>query len=318
MLVIDDSTYHAFPGVTRLDDNSLFAASRQGTDHLAGGDLVKFTANAAGSSWSGPSDLIDTAKDIRDVECATLSDGRVVISYTERTAGLEDFVTKVMFSTDATATSWDSPVTVTNGFTGFSFATAKMVEDENGYLYLPMYGIDAGGVNGTDDYCRVSRSTTPGGSTFAAHSVIVASGTSGRAWNEPNIARLSTPGHYVCSIRADVGAPQTFLAWSTDYMATWSAPALAFNGGGRPSIIETSDGALMVAHRNASGIGEVRWTFDQAVSWASAYTLPGTQPYVYGSWVVLSSGDIGLLWAIEEGSDTDANLSFDVWEHIAA
>ena len=313
VLVLDDATYLAFPGVTRIGDDSLVAVARQGSSHLAGGDLVTLTANAAGTAWSGLSDLIDTAKDIRDAEIATLSDGRTVITYTERTAGDDDFVPRAIFS-DAPG----APVTIAHGFTGWAFVTGKIIEDDDGYLYVPLYGVDAGGVSGEDDYCRVSRSTTPGGATFAAHAVVVASGVGGRAWSEPNIAPLSTPGHYVCALRADVGAPQTYTATSTDGMATWAAPVLAVEGGGRPSIHRTPEGALLLAHRDTAGRGEVRWSFDDAESWGWSVSLGILRPYVYGSWVTLASGDVGLLWAYEEhlDNDQDANLRFDVFTYV--
>lgn len=290
--------------------------ARQGSSHLVGGNLVKLTGNAAGTSWSAPTTIIDTAKDIRDVEVTTLSNGKVICSYTERTAGSEDFVPKVIISTDSGAT-WGSPITITHGFTGFGFITAKIVELPGGNLLAPIYGIDSGGVNGTDDYCRLSRSTD-GGASWSAYSTIVAHGTSGKAWNEPNVVRRAS-GELVCTIRCEDG-PNVYLARSNDSGATWGAPALAVAGGGRPSLHETPDANLALMHRaSETGLAYAHWSFDGGTTWPFAVHLGGFTPFVYGSWVDLANGQLGALWAIEEfaDNDTDADLHFTAFDYDA-
>lgn len=313
-LIIDDASYYSFPGVTRRTDNTLFVVARVGTNHLVGGNLVKFTGNATGSSWSAPTTIIDTAKDIRDTEVMTLASGDLICTYTERSEGLEDFVPKCMISTDDGAT-WGSPITITNGFTGYAFITAKIVELAGGDLLAPIYGINTGGVNGTDDYCRVSRSTD-GGATWSNLATIVATGTNSEAWTEPQIA-LKASGDLVCMIRCEDG-PNTYMSTSTDDGATWSAPVLVFPGGGRPSVMETADGALVVMNRAAgSGAPRARWSFDDGVTWSGAFAFGSPWAFVYGSWVTLLSGDLGALWSHEDGpTDMDANLMFDTFEYV--
>lgn len=303
--------------MTKVADNSLVVVDRQGFDHLSGGDLVRFLGTATGSPWTGPVDLLDTAKDIRDAEDATLADGTVVATFTDRTAGGTDFAPHLKVSTDQGAT-FGAPIAVAHGFTGWAFVTGKVVEDAAGYLYVPLYGCDAGGVSGVDDYVRVSRSTTPGGFTFADHGMVVASGVGGRAWSEPNICPLPTAGHYVCGLRADVGAAETYMAVSTDGMATWGAPVLACAGGGRPSVHLTPEDAVVLMHRDPNGYAEVRWSFDATATWSGGLSMGVSRPMVYGSWVTLASGDLGLVWAYENvpNNDQQTIMRFDRFVYV--
>lgn len=298
--------------MTRVADDSLVVMSRQGTSHLSGGDLVRFLGNDDGSSWTGPVDIIDNSKDIRDAEVTTLASGDLICSYTDRTEATEDFAPHVILSTDEGAT-WGSPITVTNGFTAWAFITGKIVELGNGDLIAPLYGQDSGGGAGSD-YIRVSRSQD-GGATWADLATVRATG-GGRAWSEPNITLLPS-GDLICAIRADGSTyPETYLSTSTDDGATWSAVTFVFLGGGRPSIHYTPDAALVIAHRDTQGYGEMRWSFDDGATWSAGSFLGISQPYVYGSWVDLISGDLGLVWGYEEGSDTDGNLRFDAFTYV--
>lgn len=316
VLVADDSSYIAFPGIARLPDDSLLVVVRSGTSHFLNGNLVKYTGNSTGSSWSGPTTVIDNSNDLRDVELVKLANDDLLCTYTERSniETAEDFVPKVIKSTDDGAT-WGSPVTITHGFTGWGFITSKIVElTPGGDLLAPIYGLDSGGVSGSTDYCRLSKSTD-GGATWSAFSTIVASGTSSKAWSEPQVA-LRSNGDLVCAIRRDSGA-DTYLSTSTDDGATWSAPALIHDGGGRPSIIETPDDALMLVARTDAYPTDpiVRWSFDDGATWAS-FNLGAIWPFVYGSWIVLASGNVGLVWCVEDNSDFTADMYFDSFEYV--
>lgn len=291
--------------------------ARQGSSHLVGGNLIEITGNAAGTTWSGVTTVIDTAKDIRDVEVTTLSDGTEICSYTEHTEGVEDYVPKVIIR--PLGGSWGSSITVTHGFTKYGFVTSKVVEGNDvNTLYLAVYGVDTGGASGVDDYCKVVRSTDKG-ATWAVLSTVVAHGYGGREWTEPTMCRRAN-GTYVVAMRSDTGGSGIHVVTSSDCV-TWTAPFWVFAGSGRPSIHETPEAALVIAYRQNAVSGSppgARWCVGPLDAWSAPHDFGVSTPYVYGSWVDRLDGDLGLLWSIEEfaDNDTDADLHVETFEYV--
>lgn len=289
---------YSLGGCTIAPNGDVLVGVRKGPNHDVGGDIDLFRSTDDGATWDGGTIIRDTAEDLRDVALATVG-SNVICTFTKRTSG-SDFTPWAMTSTDSGAT-WGSPVAVTNGFAGWSFVSARIIELPNGDLLCPMYGVDA-----STEYARLSRSTD-GGATWSAYATIVAEGMSGRAWQEPTITRDPTSGLIFCALRSDTGTPGIYLASSSDDGATWSAPTRLFDGSGRPSIFWTADDLLVVMYRHtsaASGVAAVRFSPDSGASWSPAITLGSSSVFTYGDFLDLSPSVLGLSWSVEVASGT--------------
>lgn len=307
-VVVAGAPYYGLGGCCVTDNGTVLVVVRDGTTHLAGGSLVKFTSTDDGITWSAPTEVRNNSKDIRDCDLATLANGDVILTFTERTDSefATDFIPYAMKSTDDGVT-WGSAVAITNGFSGWSFISARVLELGNGDLLAPLYGND-----GTTDYCRVSKSTD-GGATWSALSTIVAAGVSSRVWHEPYLTRDGTTIY--CAIRSDTATGGIYLCTSTDGGATWSAPVRQFDGSGRPAIFHTQNDDLAIMYRELSSlVTAARFSFDDAASWTSPFMFNSSAEMLYGSWVDLPGNVIGAVWAVEQHSSR-GDVLFDTFTY---
>lgn len=274
---------------------------------------MQFTSANDGVTWSAETVLINTGKDIRDVEVTRLANDDLICTYTERSSGVgaDDFTPYIIKSTDDGAT-WGSPVHVATSFTHATFdgfVTAKVIELANGDLLAALYGLDAGGVDGTNNYCRLSKSTDAG-ATWADFGTIVAAGTSSRVWQEP-VLLLRPNGDIYCTLRSDTEPQGIFLTVSTDDGSSWSAPTRLFDGSGRPTIFEDATGVLWICYRrqqSANGTCAVRSSADDGVTWSKPYDVDGSL-FGYGGFVSVPTG-LGLLYSRELSAGATADLKF--------
>jgi hypothetical protein len=112
-------------------------------------------------------------------------------------------------------------------------------------------------------------------------------GTSGTTqWEEPNCRRLQGTSTHVCLLRVDneptscTGAAcgYIYVTRSTDDGATWSTPAVVFNGRGTPAWGELTNGVLVAGNRsrgngtfddpNEGWRGQIYYSYDDGLTWA--------------------------------------------------
>lgn len=304
--------YRAFGGMTNLAGDDLEILMRSATNHDVDGKLVRFLFD--GATWTGPTDVLDDARDLRDCEIATLATGARLGSFTARTnsGAAVDFVPWSMRS--AGPNTWDSPVQITHGFTDYGFISAKIVELANGDLIAPLYGQSSGAAA----HARLSISTDDAAS-WADLGVLAQGG--GRSWEEPQVARFPD-GRLVAALRSDTGGtPTIHLAWShEDDPTDWTTPVALFAGSGRPSIHVTAEGHLAIHYRHTGagfGVPAVRFSYDEGDTWTAHEQLNSGGNMAYGSWVTTSVGRLGLMWSVEQ-SGTRCDIGYDLWDFVPA
>lgn len=306
------TAHDGFPGLTRLTNDNLLVIYRQGTSHTSvDGVLRAIVLDGDGAVLSGPSTILTPTDDVRGAMLATLANGRVGCTFWE-SDGATDWTSRFMLSTDATATAWGTPVDITTTYTEYGGAIeCAPVELPNGDLLVALYG-----KNSADTYqsIRASRSTD-GGATWADDGEIASGDDYGRDLQEPTLLTLDD-GRLLCMVRSDATSPNEWImqTYSLDGGATWLDLGFQWVGTGRPSTVQRSDGALVCAYRTTPDDD-----FRFRTSWNGGESWTGTDGdltggsglfFAYAQWAVLATGQVCLVYSLEQASATDADLWF--------
>lgn len=295
-LVFDGAAniYYGFPGLVELDDGTIFIVCMRATDHATtrDGKIVGKKSTDGGVTFGAETTILDTANDLRDPDLVKLSNGKVLLTYTEWTLGVE--VAHSMLSTDATATAWDSPVTISSNLNLWSFACGRAIEIPNGDLLVGLYGRIIGDTLDRAVCCRSQNVA----SSWAQLSTISDPAVWGRHAQEPCLAYDPGLDRVWCAMRSDTGTFGIYLFYSDDDGGAFTTPgAREFDGSGKPAFLVTDAGIRSIAYRNPAGsTTALRW-FDTA--WSPIVAVNSGNLYDYASWWELSTGKLGLAWAVE-------------------
>lgn len=307
-----DGQYAAFPSATVLSDGRLFLVWRQATDHLNTRDgVVKAsTSSDHGLTWSTAYTLFqdETAGiDLRDPTASTSPDKQTLyVTYLKGSASLNAGGFYLRISTDQGET-FGAEIRIDPH--PYSAGTAPIVTLPNGQLLATWYGKENLGDAKDSSFYSLS---ADGGQTWGAPVKFADGVAAGRDYQEPY---ASVYGDTVVIMFRWGNADQIGMVKSTNGGATFSAPAAAFTGTGRPSNLITSNGTLVVVYRNWPGgttlqHGMVRTSHDFGATWGPARLVERTNPnfWLYSGPVEVAPGMIFCPTSVESSS-TSAKLS---------
>jgi hypothetical protein len=250
------SSHAAFPGACLLGDGTVLLVWRAATDHDTSrdGTIQGARSTDQGLSWSVPVTLVGDHRDLRDPAVGT--DGETVrLTYFTGSATQPAQGCYTRASTDG----------------GHSFGPETRI-DTLGYAAISAPLVRRGPVLLAVYYGRAAPGET-------RDSVWLAASTDGLAWSRQRIADGHADGRDYQEpwlVADDAGLVVLFRWGNTDGIGlarsadatTWSAPARAFDGSGRPSAALTTDGALVVVYRGLPDKAAwLRASQDRGLTW---------------------------------------------------
>jgi len=314
--ITDDTKYNTWPDACRLRNGKILLAYAKGDSHH--GDNTGKAVGKIGTespdgtiTWGAEFTIYDDPSkwvSICGVSC--VSTGRtfaVLLRDDWATSGTGE--AGIVYSDDygATWTTWQDLDSVT-GFTQEGYGAGPVVELPNGDLLLTVEGSYT-----AEAYINRSSRTlksTDGGLTWGSPVVVRNYATDSRPYYESCLVLLDN-GELLCVHRCSSGSGTHYISRSTDYGATWGAPAAAFSGYARPKTIQASTGTLFVITRKNSNDDAILYTStDRGATWSAETVIDsGTYQMEYGAPLELFDGRILCLIGDQPGAPiTNADI----------
>jgi len=305
-----DALYNAFPGIAKTATGRLLVTFTSATGHDVAGQLIETAySDDAGATFTVPAAVFTPTGNQRYKSFMPLGVGADVHGigwYSDTT------------TTPATGKLFRS-VSVDNGVT-FStptdiaaqpYSRLGAVEMQplvlaNGNWLLAAYGSDTSSAN----YSTAIGLSADSGVTWTWVNIVDGIATA-QAWTEPTAAILPD-GTLQCLIRNTTDS-NIYRSTSADSGVTWSAPVVAFVGGGRPSQVVTSLGTVVALFRqsNVLGDGMMRFSRDNGVTWSTATTFTnGRGVFTYAHGVEVSPGVVAIATSQESNPNNVADILF--------
>ncbi|MEV6646860.1 sialidase family protein [Amycolatopsis sp. NPDC051371] len=303
-----DTQHSAFPDVTRLPDGTLYVVFRQGSNHYVNRDgFLRATASHDdGRTWTAPATVVaaSAGTDYRDPSVSLSRTGTTLyLTYFKGTTAVGAAGSFFRSSADNGAT-WSAETRIDASLPS-SAITAPVVQLADGTLLAGHYSKSSGD---TFDSVWLARSTDNGGTWTSAK--LVNGQAAGRDYQEPYLVLRDNALFltFRWGTNASIGA-----ALSTDNGATWSTPAAAFAGSGRPSSVWLADDTIVVYLRDAARRFSVRATRDRGATWLPPVVVqspPKGGMSTYASMLETTPGQVFTVLAAEDSTSTDSRLAF--------
>lgn len=264
----------------------------------------------SGVTWSPPSTVVVGASPcpVGPAGVTVLPDGRWFVTYSKYVGGAPATYTMwSTYSSDQGAT-WSTPVQITSpGYTGYVVAAAPVTVLSSGDFVLPVYGANTTGNN----FVTIMASTDDG-VTWAARASLA--GAVVVDIQEPMLWEVSA-GNLVLLTR---GTDHQARRWtSSDFGATWSAPAVAWtNTNSIVKALKMTSGRWLVLDRaQADGACYVRHSDDDLATFSAAQLVVGPDMRTtYEDLVEVQSGIALLVYGAELWGPTGVVLpQGDIW-----
>ena len=299
--LVSNSTYAAFPVGVRCANGDLLVAYSDGPDHTnRDDDALLLRSVDEGETWSTAGTVVDT----RPSALEALSSGVLLLGAWDHSVTGQNSNSRR--STDNGAT-WATPVDIEHPFTDW-VAVESFAELPNGDVLAFSYGENTGDTLNSVSQCR----STDGGQTWTDEGVIFSGPSLSKHMQEPQVVCLDD-GSLLALLRSDTGTKTHHTATSTDNGATWSTPAAAFVGTGRPSVHQAPDGTVLVMYRSntAPQPSLLRASTDNGATWGDAEDFTGsTLKFEYGAFMPLASGATGAVYALEQTANVDSDIYY--------
>lgn len=239
----------------------LFTTESPSIEHAAGSGAYLRTSSDLGTTWSARSLLFaGTGGRHANVESAFLTGtGRILVALDDQSdSNAFDVIPKIIYSDDGS--TWSSPYTVSNTFTG-DCVGGDFAEFPSGHILLSLYGEQTGVVGG-NTFVKVVTSTDDG-ATFGSETTAASSGS--RTYQEPNVAWVDD--QFEMFMRSDTNV-HTWTTTSTDG-STWSAPADVLVMSGPPDFLQLGADWLFLMARNDNSVWRPRYATRSGGTWSS-------------------------------------------------
>jgi uncharacterized protein (DUF2141 family) len=273
--IINDTSHNGFPGLARLDADRVIAVYRKGTSHLENGKICAKIGTLAAdyssvSSWGAEYDILDAADDLRLEDGVSVIGGRVVIvgRHYDGTKNIDPFI---LVSDDLAAdltssTTWTSYDITITGYSYTANCNGRMLALSDGTYLIAYVGQDTG-LN-RESGILISSSMTD----WSAPTQVIVGPEGVGDLAEIDVEELSD-GTLRANLRREA-SDETYTSTSSDMGATWSAPALAYDGTGFPMFRELLSGFLLAVYRDApAGDNAWRYSDDLGATWSTETIL---------------------------------------------
>jgi hypothetical protein len=290
VVLADDGRHHAFPHVVSCANGDLLAAWRVSSGHrIPDGTIWTSRSSDGGRRWTAPRETVRGPHDSRDPCLATLTDGRLSLSWFgfdgTRSTGVH-----VSISVDDGA-SFPQDVVLPEVWSRWTAVSAPVVPLPDGILVLPVYGRDG---------------------TRSTELAILASSDAGRSWTLRSrispvsrvIGGLSEPWivadehGLTCFVRTE---SHTTLAYrSSDEGNTWASPVRLFPSDSRVAWLRTAGGRSIAVHRSVEGKQAVlRTSDDDWGTWSAERVIDAGGHSTYAGLAKPATGGIVVVWSME-------------------
>jgi sialidase-1 len=300
--------YEAFPDVCRLANGDLYVVFYAGYGHVSnptaqlprGGAIYGMRSSDQGRTWSEPSVVVDTPEDDRDPHVTQLANGDLLVSFFDSVYYTEDGVQKrraetyVVRSTDGGRT-WGDPVVVTTPYKDKAgigrrvFVSGPVVQLKGSHVALPIYYEQVPG-----HYVTSIIHSNDFGHTWTRASRVDPRQSLAFSYGfcEASIARVSD-GRLIIVMR-----PGMHQAYSSDEGYTWTKATQLPHPGDAPTVMMTSKGVLLVAHRHPGTAVSI--STDDGATWSQPWQID-TVGGAYPGLAELDDGSIICIY-YEEGA----------------
>ncbi len=296
------STYASFPGICRLDADSLLEVDRDGTDHLADGVIKGRIGSLSGTSvtWGSAFTIHSDSDDVRVDDALEIIDDQVVLAG-RLYDGTDNHSPFLLICDDAPASltsssTWtEVSIPLTSG-TNENLATGHAVKRGDGGYLVPYVQRNTDFLSGV----LLSESLTD----WSSMTEVVVGAESGE-YSEICV-EVMADGELIALLRSEADG-DTYRAVSTDHGLTWTTPVLAHDGYGLPMFRVLPGGTFLTVYRKDDADTYWRTSTDEGATWSSETLLDsnGTRN-VYATLLVLDSSNALCVYAIENsGSDAD-------------
>lgn len=311
-------SHNGFPGFTVCADGSFFCCYRKGTHHnepptSTAGILKAKRSTDQGLTW-GSEYTIWTAPagfEVRDSMAATLSDGRVAVTFNRNDYPGYNPTSFVMFSSDLGVTFGTPVQIISTGLLAYPpgeglAMEGPIVELPSGDLLVAVYSVRPGGTR----LSSIVLKSTDDGATWADLALIANGDAESQDYMEPILLLLDT-GELLCGLRRESDG-KIYLSRSSDNGATWSAPRFMFSGSGRPVMTQASNGAVVCAYRStATNDSAMRTSWNRCWSWEPEFRFDADLFRItYAQMQPVATGVIGCLYGMEETSAADSSIRY--------
>lgn len=303
-----DSQHSAFPGAVRLPDGRFLVVYRQGSNHYTNRDgSIVSAVSDTGETWSAPTTVVSYAGDgvdCRDPSVSLSADGHTLyLTYFRGTAGNPAIGSFIRRSEDYGQT-WGPEYRIDGGMTS-SAITSPAIE-VSGRLLAFHYSKP-----GTETYWSVFKAASDDGGVTWNSARLMSGQMDGRDYPEPYA--IAKDGRVFLAFRWGANAQIGSMS-SEDGGEHWSAPAVRFNGSGRPTSLWLADGSILVALRDVNnGRLSVRSTPDVGATWYPPRVVQYPPDHGMSTYVTFLETEPGKVFAAmtaEESTGTVSRLGF--------
>lgn len=279
----DSLNHNAFPGACLMPNGNHLVAWQHAYQHAGTPSkiLVAEVNPTTRAIVTGPTTLYTCQSGWNAADPSCWTDGSDVYvlwneSSTPRLANINTVTNTLLAKSTNNGASFGSPVTVPIGFDSnaagvagaYGIAANPALVKSSGEWLLPVYGFDDK-VALTGEYVKLRKTTNAGTSWTTVATITPPSGVTG--FDETAIIEFDN-GHRALIFRTFVtgGATHFYISRNdgTDD-TTWTTPTLLLsNAGGRPALIQTSTGAVLMMYRymvggTVSGHTHLVWSLDR-------------------------------------------------------
>lgn len=290
----------------------LFTTESPSTEHAAGsGGYLRTSSTLDGAGFASARTALFTGTAGRhgNIEGAGITtSGRIIVALDDQSdSDAFDVIGKVIYS-DSPYSSWSSPYTVPNSFSG-DCVTGPPMQLPSGDVLLPIYGEQTGVVSG-NTFARLVRSTDDG-ATFGSETLIAQSAS--RTYQEP---RLYWDGTAVRALMRSDTNVHTWLASGGTDGSVFGAASDVLVMSGPPDAIVIAPETLFLIGRNdnstflprtaVSTDGAATWTTPAELDTGETRELDGT------AWAYLGGGEYLSVYALAN-SGSSSTLYLRRW-----
>lgn len=297
--------HNAFPGLVVTSAGNLLMAYRKATDHNIDTTavIVARSSSDGGATWSAESTIYTPpeGRDPRDTTLFKSSSGRIFRTFFDRNA-VTDVKSYVAYSDDD-GISWSGRINVSPpGHTELDAITGPLIELSGGRLLL---AVQAKHPDATLRDAVIMYSDDQG-DTWAQLSIAADGDNEGVSFFEPYLLNLAN-GDLYCALRTPI--EKHWYAISSDNGSTWSVSSTTISQGGRPTVIQATNGDVLLFGRQDT-YNYLRVSGDNGATWGASLILDDGFRGAYAQAVETAPNEIAVVWSMEYPNAGTARIGF--------